>query len=95
MCIILSSKITKISSKAIAMGLLYYESASKNEHIITFLGDSENNDFHHVCMYVISSSKFTKISSKAIATGLIYYESASKNTHMITFLGDSENIDFS
>ena len=78
------------------MGLLYYESASKNEHIITFLGDSENNDFHHVCMYVISSSKFTKkYHRKRLLRDLYNYESASKNTHMITFLGDSENIDFS
>ena len=45
MNVISSSKITKISSKVIAMKLIYYETASKNIHMITFLGDSGNKDF--------------------------------------------------
>ena len=86
----------KISSKAIAMGLIYYESASKNILMSTFWGDSENIDFFIKVWFnnIFVKLEITKISSKAIAMGPIYYESASKNIYMSTFWGDSENIDF-
>ena len=37
-------KSRKISSKANAMGLVFYESTPKTVHMITFLGDSENSE---------------------------------------------------
>ena len=47
-------EITKISSKAIAMGPIYYESASKNILMSTFWEDSENIDFFiKVCLNFI------------------------------------------
>ena len=51
MNVISSSKITKISWKVIAMKLICYETASKNIHMITFLGDSENIYFSS-CLHV-------------------------------------------